>query len=203
MVRAVGIESQLPSLTSLMKPSSEGTQFVFVGGKGGVGKTSSSSAIAIALSDAGLRTLIVSTDPAHSLGDALDVNLRSGNVVPITTESNLWALEIDVERGKRCMQHTILFAAPLLWYYTSRKPREIYIWISFESILALEEFRETADGLDTESLAASMGVPKEIIETLGISDIASIFSNPPPGIDELVALTKILQYADEKGKSQS
>lgn len=67
----------LSSLNTLMKPSSE-TQFVFVGGKGGVGKTSSSSAIAIALSDSGLRTLIVSTDPAHSLGDAIDVNLKSG-----------------------------------------------------------------------------------------------------------------------------
>ena len=88
------------SISSLMKPSSQGTQFVFVGGKGGVGKTSSSSAIAIAFSDTGLRTLLVSTDPAHSLGDALDVNLRSGTVVPITTESNLWALEIDVNAGK-------------------------------------------------------------------------------------------------------
>lgn len=108
MVRADGSDSQLSSsLTSLMKPSSEGTQFVFVGGKGGVGKTSSSSAIAIALSDAGLRTLIVSTDPAHSLGDALDVNLRSGNVVPITTEVNLWALEIDVDAGKRRMHCAI------------------------------------------------------------------------------------------------
>lgn len=149
------------SLKSLMKPQ-EGTQFVFVGGKGGVGKTSSSSAIAIALSDSGLRTLIVSTDPAHSLGDALDVNLRSGTVVPITTESNLWALEIDVEA-------------------------------------ALKDFQDTAEGLDSESLSASLGVPKEIIDTLGINDIASIFTNPPPGIDEIVALTKIFQYADEKG----
>jgi Mrp family chromosome partitioning ATPase len=103
--------STLSSLTALMKPSSDGTQFVFVGGKGGVGKTSSSSAIAIALSDAGFRTLIVSTDPAHSLGDALDVNLRSGNVVPITTENNLWALEIDVDAGKlgnvELLQHVL------------------------------------------------------------------------------------------------
>mmetsp|Transcript_157 Transcript_157/g.191 ORF Transcript_157/g.191 Transcript_157/m.191 type:complete len:808 (-) Transcript_157:24-2447(-) len=151
------------SLKSLMKPQ-EGTQFVFVGGKGGVGKTSSSSAIAIALSDSGLRTLIVSTDPAHSLGDALDVNLRSGTVVPITTESNLWALEIDVEA-------------------------------------ALKDFQDTAEGLDSESLSASLGVPKEIIDTLGINDIASIFTNPPPGIDEIVALTKIFQYADEIGSN--
>ena len=64
---------------------------------------------------------------------------------------------------------------------------------------ALDEFKQTADGLDSESLSASLGVPKEIIDTLGISDLASIFTNPPPGIDEIVALTKIFQYADEKG----
>jgi hypothetical protein len=69
----------------------------------------------------------------------------------------------------------------------------------FISVAALEEFKDTADGLDSETLSASLGVPKEIIDTLGISDLASIFTNPPPGIDELVALTKIFQYADEKG----
>ena len=100
MVNTENSLSTTSSISSLMKASSVGTQFVFVGGKGGVGKTSSSSAIAIALSDAGLRTLIVSTDPAHSLGDALDVNLRSGTVVPIATERKLWPLEIDVEAGE-------------------------------------------------------------------------------------------------------
>ena len=103
MVDRDSVLSSSSSLSSLKKQSSDGTQFVFVGGKGGVGKTSSSSAIAIALSDSGFRTLLVSTDPAHSLGDALDVNLRSGLVVPITTESKLWALEIDVDAGKYCL----------------------------------------------------------------------------------------------------
>ena len=152
-------------LTSLLiKPTTDtkvNTQFVFVGGKGGVGKTSSSSALAISMSDAGLRTLVVSTDPAHSLGDALDVNLSNGQVTPITTETNLWALEIDVDQ-------------------------------------AIEEFQSMAESLNTEKLAESLGVPRDIIDALGISDLASIFTNPPPGVDEIVALTKIFQYADEK-----
>ena len=72
-------------------------QFIFVGGKGGVGKTTSSSAIAVKLAESGFRTLLVSTDPAHSLGDVLDIPLTSGTVTPISTETNLWALEIDIE----------------------------------------------------------------------------------------------------------
>jgi arsenite-transporting ATPase len=46
-------------------------------GKGGVGKTTTSAATALACADRGLRTLVLSTDPAHSLADAFDVRLGS------------------------------------------------------------------------------------------------------------------------------
>ncbi|MEL7168109.1 MAG: ArsA-related P-loop ATPase, partial [Bacteroidota bacterium] len=41
-------------------------------GKGGVGKTTTAAATALAAARRGLRTLVLSTDPAHSLADALD-----------------------------------------------------------------------------------------------------------------------------------
>ena len=44
-------------------------------GKGGVGKTSIAAASAHRLARSGLKTVIMSTDPAHSLGDSLDVEL--------------------------------------------------------------------------------------------------------------------------------
>ena len=50
---------------------------VLVTGKGGVGKTTTAAATAVRAARSGLRTLVMSTDPAHSLGDALDVDLRT------------------------------------------------------------------------------------------------------------------------------
>ena len=50
-------------------------RIVLVTGKGGVGKTTVAAATAIAAADAGHRTLVTSTDPAHSLADALAIPL--------------------------------------------------------------------------------------------------------------------------------
>ena len=68
---------------------------VFFGGKGGVGKTTCATAFALLASQAGRRTLLVSTDPAHSTGDILQADL--GPTERRVTE-HLWALEIDAER---------------------------------------------------------------------------------------------------------
>jgi len=67
-------------------------QVVFFGGKGGVGKTTCSSAFALAASRRGRRVLLVSTDPAHSTSDIFEQHIG-----PDEREiaSGLWALEID------------------------------------------------------------------------------------------------------------
>src|SRR5437763_11570367 len=63
-------------------------------GKGGVGKTTVAAATAVRAAAAGQRTLIMSTDPAHSLADSFDIPLGP------TTRSigeNLWAEQIDAQ----------------------------------------------------------------------------------------------------------
>ncbi len=67
-------------------------RLVFFGGKGGVGKTTLAAAFATLLARRGEKTLLVSTDPAHSTGDILGARL-SGE--PEHVDGNLWAVEID------------------------------------------------------------------------------------------------------------
>jgi arsenite-transporting ATPase len=62
-------------------------------GKGGVGKTSVAAATAVRLARLGRRTLVMSTDPAHSLSDSLDVPLKPE---PVKVDENLWGLETNV-----------------------------------------------------------------------------------------------------------
>ncbi|MCA0353838.1 MAG: TRC40/GET3/ArsA family transport-energizing ATPase [Chloroflexi bacterium] len=62
-------------------------------GKGGVGKTTTAAATAVRASRMGYRTLVVSTDVAHSLADALDCQVGPS---PTKLSENLWAQEINV-----------------------------------------------------------------------------------------------------------
>ncbi len=67
---------------------------LFVGGKGGVGKTTFAASLGLAAAARGRRTLVASTDPAHSLGDVVDRRI-GGSETPLAP--GLTALEIDPE----------------------------------------------------------------------------------------------------------
>ncbi|OLZ40221.1 ATPase [Natrinema saccharevitans] len=73
------------------------TTFTFFGGKGGVGKTTVSSAYALECTDAGSETLLVSTDPAHSTADVFDQSFGD-DPRPVDGYDGLSAMEIDPER---------------------------------------------------------------------------------------------------------
>lgn len=67
-------------------------RLILMTGKGGVGKTSVAAATGLRCAELGYRTLVLSTDPAHSLADSFDLELAHD---PVKVRPNLWGAELD------------------------------------------------------------------------------------------------------------
>ncbi|KAK9796986.1 hypothetical protein WJX73_007189 [Symbiochloris irregularis] len=135
-------------------------KYFMLGGKGGVGKTSSAASLAVSLAQQGHNTLVVSTDPAHSLSDSLDQDVSGGQPVAVGTgELPLWGMEVDVAAA----------AEQLRALGKDDKSEQVD---KFLSSLGLGAFAEQLRDL-------RLG---ELLETL------------PPGVDELVAISNVVQF---------
>ncbi|MFN7693829.1 MAG: arsenical pump-driving ATPase [Burkholderiales bacterium] len=83
------------------------TRHLFFTGKGGVGKTSVSTAVALTLADAGKRVLLVSTDAASNLDEMLGVALRN-TPVPVPGAPGLSVLNIDPDAAAESYRQRVL-----------------------------------------------------------------------------------------------
>ncbi|RUO18752.1 arsenic-transporting ATPase [Aliidiomarina iranensis] len=130
----------------------ENKQLILVGGKGGVGKTTLSSTLAVALAEQNKRVLIISTDPAHSLGDALGCSV--GNKIQ-SIHRNLDALEIDPDAEvnthiAKIIAQTKQFVHPEMYAEVERQLRSSAQSPGAQEAALLERIcREIDQGLDT------------------------------------------------------
>lgn len=69
----------------------DNNRIIFVGGKGGVGKSSSAAALATGYAEKGYRTLLISTDPAHNISDIFQRQI-GGNITYIEKIYMRWKL---------------------------------------------------------------------------------------------------------------
>jgi arsenite/tail-anchored protein-transporting ATPase len=106
-----------------------GPRWTLVGGKGGVGKTTVAAALALALAERGEPILVLSVDPAHSLGDALEVALGpEPRAVP--GAPNLAAMEVDADRERTAfLERYRDELATLFVRGTFLTPEEVEAWL--------------------------------------------------------------------------
>ncbi|KAL4332127.1 hypothetical protein GQ457_07G034560 [Hibiscus cannabinus] len=137
-------------------------KYYLLGGKGGVGKTSCAASLAVKFADHGHPTIVISTDPAHSLSDSFAQDLAGGNLVPIDgLNSPLLALEINPDKAK-------------------------------------EEFQSASQkngGSGVKDFMNNMGLGM-LADQLGDLKLGELLDTPPPGLDETIAISKVMQFVE-------
>ncbi|WP_214407257.1 ArsA family ATPase [Pseudonocardia lacus] len=142
-------------------------------GKGGVGKTTLAAATAARLARDGRKALVVSTDPAHSLGDALEADLGHE---PVELEAGLFAAHVDThalldESWARMQGHlrTVLAGAGV----DELVADELTVLPGVEDLLALGEVRRAAESGPWEVVVVDCGPTAETLRLLGLPEAIS------------------------------
>lgn len=144
-------------------------------GKGGVGKTTLAAATAATLADHGRRTLVVSTDPAHSLGDAYGVPLGAQ---PREVERRLDAVQIDSRNlvdaaweGLRGQMKSALAGAGL----DALDAEELTVVPGVDELLALSEVQRLALTKRWHTVVVDCGPTAETLRLLALPEAISAY----------------------------
>ncbi|MFA4669315.1 ArsA family ATPase [Pyrococcus kukulkanii] len=159
----------------------DGFRIIFVIGKGGVGKTTTSASLAVALAEAGHKTLIVSLDPAHNLGDVLMEKLSDE---PREIMGNLYASELDMEG--------------MIREYLEHLEKNLKNMYRYLTVINLERYFEVLRYSPGIEEYATLEAIREILSEGDKWDVI-VFDTPPTGLTlRVLALPRIsLIWADK------
>jgi len=154
------------------------TRILLFTGKGGVGKTTVAAATALRCGAAGRRTLVLSTDPAHSLADAFGTPLDSS---PLAVADAVWAQQLDAtERFEE------------VWGEVQRYLARVMDWAG-------------ADGIEAEELSIIPGLDEifalsDIVDsaTSGAWDVVIVDCAPTAETIRLLSLPDVLRWYMER-----
>jgi arsenite-transporting ATPase len=166
-----------------MKPSASSTpgfllaptRFLFFTGKGGVGKTSLSTAAALALADAGRRVLLVSTDAASNLDEMLGVKL-SNHATPVPGAAGLSLLNIDPDAAAEAYRQRVL--AQLEADASEAERATVREQLSGACTTEIAAFDEFAALLASEGQAESLDYEHVIFDTAPTGHTLRLLSLP-------------------------
>ncbi|MDQ0114234.1 ArsA family ATPase [Paenibacillus harenae] len=140
-------------------------------GKGGVGKTSMAAATAVKMAKQGKRTLIISTDAAHSLGDSLDMRIGPE---PVPISENLWGQEVnslrETEKNWGMVQDwltAMLDKAKL----TDITTEEMIVFPGMEELFSLLQIKEQAQSGHYDAVVVDCAPTGETLRLLSYPNV--------------------------------
>jgi arsenite-transporting ATPase len=140
-------------------------------GKGGVGKTTVAAATSLLAARAGLRTIVCSTDPAHSLADAFDVPLRD-TPTPITDRLDGQQLDARVRLEEVWGSVRAYVVALLDWAGAGAvEAEELSVIPGLDEVFALADIRTFAESGDYDLVVVDCAPTAETVRLLSLPDV--------------------------------
>ena len=162
----------------MRQPNNNMAQMLLFTGKGGVGKSTVSAATALHHAHSGLRTLLVSSDPAHSTDDTLGIRVGF-EPTPVTGVPNLWAKNLNAEElaGDFFGQIETLMDKSFgsLPGFDSSMLSELSKFPGMDEAFALEEINRLCSGTDYDLIVFDTAPTGHTLKALSAPDYLNTF----------------------------